>query len=123
MSLVRHNREVTAFQQKAFFIHKFFRHWRLEYLKSQKSSSHHLQTIERFLFCFKSFQKRKLKHAMAQWHRNTYNLALGKDKLARFIVEKMLARCRRAIRKWQCTITFDDYLMRVNSSCTRAAHL
>lgn len=65
--------------------------------------------IERFSFCFKSFQKRQLKYAMAQWNRNSNNLLLGKSRLARFIVDRMLARCRRAIRKWQGTVAFDDY--------------
>lgn len=90
MNVVRQNREVTAFQQKAFFIHKFFRHWRLQYLKSQKLSSHQIQDIERFLFCFRNFQKRKLKYALHLWNRNVCNLLLGKHKLARFIIERML---------------------------------
>lgn len=123
MSLVRQNREVTTFLQRAFFIQKFFRHWRLQQLKAQALASHQLQTVERFCFCFKSFQKRKLKHALVHWHRQCSNITLAERKLARFMIDKTQARYRQAIRKWQRTITYDDHLIRINSACTRAAHL
>jgi len=64
-----------------------------------------------------------MKYALAQWRRNSNNLLLAKNKLARFMVERLLYRCRQAFQKWQNTVMFDDYTMRVQSSCTRAAHL
>lgn len=40
---------------------------------------------------------------------------LAKSKLARFIIEKMLIKVRRAVRRWQRLVTFEDYQMRLQS--------
>ena len=48
---------------------------------------------------------------------------LAKSKLARFVVDKMNVKINKAFRRWQCVVSFDDYQMRLQSLCTRAAYL
>jgi hypothetical protein len=53
-----------------------------------------------------NFNYRQLKYQFRKWNYNSKMIKNGRDKLTRFVIDKLLFRCRQAFLKWNNLVIY-----------------
>ena len=119
LDTINNNKQITEFQRRNDFLLRFLTKWHdQKQIQETRSSYRHL-IANNLRHSFDNYNLRQFRCVLDHWRTCTVTQKKGRDRLIKFVRQRIWARVQEAICNWKHFCVVQDHHIRLNSEAVR----